>query len=234
MANLLVTVGIIFVILAFWKGRNQSIRDRQELEEFKKVRDELAATKKEVDSLLEHLEAVSEKVVEEITAAAEEARRSDNDKGDKQQKVSAGEYLDENLDNEADADAEDDAEDDDDDEKDEKVSSTHGQTGSSGSTGFSQAMTGIQAYAQHKKNTPRPAGTGKTILFPRKPEGSPDRPSAAKHSEPDSEVPPKHQMIYAMTKLGYPEEEIARQLNIGRGEVRLIMQLKRKGEEANG
>ncbi|MHB9093677.1 MAG: DUF6115 domain-containing protein, partial [Eubacteriales bacterium] len=75
--------------------------------------------------------------------------------------------------------------------------------------------------------------TSNTIIFPRRKDSFGDLKPVAGNSEPDVEIPPKHQMVYAMAKMGYSEEDIAKQMKIGRGEVRLILQLKRKGEEAN-
>ncbi len=47
------------------------------------------------------------------------------------------------------------------------------------------------------------------------------------------EVPPKHQMVYAMADMGHTEDDIAKQMKIGKGEVSLLLQLRRKGEEGD-
>lgn len=49
----------------------------------------------------------------------------------------------------------------------------------------------------------------------------------------ENEIPPKHQMVYAMADLGHTEEDIAKQMKIGKGEVSLLLQLRRRGEEGN-
>lgn len=251
MVNLLAAAGLVFIVLALWMGRNQAVRERLELDEYKKVRDELAETKKEVGSLLEQLEEVSERIVEEITATVEEVRDSkhagdivkaqgedvstdidtqntdtpDIDKqdidGPEKKAILSGDYLgdyedeDEMNENEIDR------------SKPEVIVELTGKP------------TEIRTYHRGKPevkpsiNT-KPGSAGKTILFPRKVETYPEKPSGVNRNESGSEVPPKHQMVYAMAKLGYSEADIAKQLAIGRGEVRLILQLKRKGEEANG
>lgn len=44
------------------------------------------------------------------------------------------------------------------------------------------------------------------------------------------EISPKHQMVYSLANLGNSEAEIAQKMNIGKGEVSLILQLKAKDE----
>jgi hypothetical protein len=230
--NFLAAVGLVFIMLALVKGRSQAARERQELDEYKKVRDELVETKKEVGSLLDQLEAVSERVVEEITATVDEARRSG--KGavpadvvlqdivtPENKDILSGDYLGE-YEDEIEIDPN---------EMDEGTPEVIVE--------LTGKPTAIKTYHREKTqvksgiNT-KPSLTGKTFLFPRKIEGCVETPSAANHAESGPEVPPKHQMVYAMAKLGYSEADIAKQLTVGRGEVRLILQLKRKGEEANG
>lgn len=216
MVDFLAAAGIVFVILAFWKGRNQAAREREKLDEYKRVRDELAETRREVGSLLEQLEAVSERVVEEITATVDEARRSVKDGSD-----------DSSVD---------------DDDQDENGENNENEM-DEGTPEIIVELTGrpteIKTYNRVKSqvrpgpNT-KPGAAGKTILFPRIMESSPEKAAAANNSETAPVAPPKHQMVYAMDKLGYSEQEIAKQLAVGRGEIRLILQLKRKGEEANG
>lgn len=257
MVNYLVAAGLAFVVLALWKGRNQTVRERLELDEYKKVRDELAEAKKEVGSLLEQLEEVSEKVVAEITAAVEEVRDSKHagETADTQgndvppageiqtsetqaSDTSASEVPDiKTHDNKAVL--SDGYLDDDDDDEDEIEAPEIDKGTPEVIVELSGKQTEIKTYQRGKpESRPRknnqPASGGKTILFPRKMEKYQGKPAAVNYTEPGPEVPPKHQMVYAMAKLGYSEEDIAKQLSIGRGEVRLILQLKRKGEEANG
>ncbi len=87
-----------------------------------------------------------------------------------------------------------------------------------------------------KENIPaKETAKSNTILFPRLKNNSPaPAHSPAKDEQAPAILPPKQQMVYAMDKLGYSAEEIAKQLKIGKGEVKLILELKRKGEEANG
>lgn len=46
------------------------------------------------------------------------------------------------------------------------------------------------------------------------------------------EISPKHQMVYSLANLGNSEAEIAQKMNIGKGEVSLILQLKAKDEHS--
>lgn len=198
MVNFLAAAGLVFVILAFWLGRSQATREREELAEYKKIKDELGKAKIEVSSLLEQLKAVSEKVVEEITTTVHETRRSI-----KETAVSAIETKGPEQPN-------------------ENYSGT------------------LEPLDNHREPQAGPglniksASVRKTILFPRKKERSSAKPGIVNPREAESDVPVKHQLIYTMANLGYQEAEIAKQLDLGRGEVRLILQLKRKGEEVNG
>ena len=244
MVNYLVAAGLAFVVLALWKGRNQTARERLELDEYKKIRDDLAEAKKEVGSLLEQLEEVSEKVVAEITSAVEKVRDSKHAGETKEQaedvstpnETPASEAPDiETSDNKAML--PDDYLDDDDENEIDEPETVDGTP--EVIVELSGKPTEIKTYhrgipePRPRKNNQQASG-GRTILFPRKVENYPEKPTAVNYSEPGPEVPPKHQMVYAMAKLGYSEADIAKQLSIGRGEVRLILQLKRKGEEANG
>jgi len=71
-----------------------------------------------------------------------------------------------------------------------------------------------------------------TIVFPRRHDTTGIEPASGTGS-PGQELTAKHQMVYALAQLGFSGEEIARQMNIGKGEVMLMLQLKRKGEEVN-
>lgn len=203
MTNLLIILGVIFIVLAIRKGKVQSAGTQGELLELKQVRDELAEAKKEVGSLLEQLEAVSEKVVGEISAKVEEVKLMDNTR------YLYGEQADED-----DSAAEEPAADElteDEPIEDELVER---EPAGAGAVGFS--------------------ARGKTIIFPRRKENRMEKnPANTERIETTRELPPKHQMVYAMAKLGYSVEEIAKQMKIGKGEVSLMLQLKRKGEEAN-
>jgi len=229
--DFLVAVGLVFVVLAFWKGRNQAARERKELEEYKRVKDELVETKKEVGSLLEQLETVSVKVVEEITSTVDEVRRSgkevvpsDLDAKDVEtpgnkpilSNDNLGDYDSKNAPEES--------------ELDEGIPELMVEL--TGRHTEKKTYHREKTEAKSRLNT-KPGSNGKTILFPRKMETGKEKPVEVNYSESESEVSPKHQMVYAMERLGYPEDEIARQMNIGKGEVSLILQIKRKGEELN-
>ena len=218
MVNLLIVIGIIFVGLSFWRGKVQSAQQQEEFEGLKQVRDELVEAKKEVGTLLEQIEVVSEKVVQEISAKVEEAKlleKEDNssaiieedeeqDEQDEQDELEEQDYDDEYTDEPADMDP-----------------------------AVRKALLNSPVTPRQKTNA-RDAAKSKTIMFPRRKNMFDDEQRlTVSQSQPVTEPSPKHQMVYAMAKLGYSEDEIAKQLKIGKGEVKLILQLKRKGEEAN-
>lgn len=194
MSNLLLILGIIFIGLALFKGRAQSAGESKDLAEFRQVRDELLEAKKEVGSLLEQLEQVSERIVEEITAKVKEVKKL---------------------------------------EVRDVPRSTESNMHQAGTEAEQELR---QSIAQMRESSrTRESRSGKTIMFPRVKGAVNAKPSD--HDEKKEivrEMPPKHQMVYAMSQLGYSEDEIAKQMKIGKGEVSLMLQLKRKGEEANG
>lgn len=212
MVNLLIVIGIIFVGLSFWRGKVQSAQQQEEFEGLKQVRDELVEAKKEVGTLLEQIEVVSEKVVQEISAKVEEAKLLEKEENssaiivedEEQDELEEHDYDDEYTDEPADVDL-----------------------------AVRKALLNSPVTPRQKTNA-RDAAKSKTIMFPRRKNLFEDEQRlTVSQSQPVTEPSPKHQMVYAMTKLGYSEDEIAKQLKIGKGEVKLILQLKRKGEEAN-
>lgn len=212
MVNLLIVIGIIFVGLSFWRGKVQSAQQQEEFEGLKQIRDELVEAKKEVGTLLEQIEVVSEKVVQEISAKVEEAKlleKEDNssaiiEEDEEQDEPEEQDYDDEYTDEPADLDL-----------------------------AVRKALLNSPVTLRQKTNA-RDAAKSKTIMFPRRKNMFDDEQRlTVSQSQPVTEPSPKHQMVYAMAKLGYSEDEIAKQLKIGKGEVKLILQLKRKGEEAN-
>ncbi|PKM47595.1 MAG: hypothetical protein CVV03_02340 [Firmicutes bacterium HGW-Firmicutes-8] len=212
MVNLLIVIGIIFVGLSFWRGKVQSAQQQEEFEGLKQIRDELVEAKKEVGTLLEQIEVVSEKVVQEISAKVEEAKlleKEDNssaiiEEDEEQDEPEEQDYDDEYTDEPADMDL-----------------------------AVRKALLNSPVTPRQKTNA-RDAAKSKTIMFPRRKNMFDDEQRlTVSQSQPVTEPSPKHQMVYAMAKLGYSEDEIAKQLKIGKGEVKLILQLKRKGEEAN-
>ncbi len=213
MVRVLVFTGLIFVGMAIWLGRIQSRWQQKELQELKHVRKELLEAKKEVGSLLEQLEIVSQKVVDEISATIKEAKLLENQLS--RQTVN-------------------------------NVSGADNATGAGNVPGAgpegnvtSPEDDNLEEHQRYKKSAQKQTGpVNKTIIFPRqvtrqKEQYGKDHNTATDQSYSFKEIPPKHQMVYAMDKLGYSEEEIAQQMKIGKGEVRLMLQLKRKGEEAN-
>lgn len=226
MTNLLLVLGIVFLGLALWKGRAQSAGEQKELNEFRQLRDELLEAKKEVGSLLGQLEQVSERVVEEITSKVREYKSLealDNSRRNETAAILSGKTDSSKSETLLPDDDYVEYEDEDDDEDND-----------------SQALLAeevVRHSVERMRETirPRSAIKGKTIIFPRaKSAAEVKYTAAANRREPVNETPPKHQMVYAMSKLGYSEEEIAKQMKIGKGEVNLMLQLKRKGEEANG
>jgi len=212
LVNLLIVIGIIFVGLSFWRGKVQSAQQQEEFEGLKQIRDELVEAKKEVGTLLEQIEVVSEKVVQEISAKVEEAKlleKEDNssaiiEEDEEQDEPEEQDYDDEYTDEPADMDL-----------------------------AVRKALLNSPVTPRQKTNA-RDAAKSKTIMFPRRKNMFDDEQRlTVSQSQPVTEPSPKHQMVYAMAKLGYSEDEIAKQLKIGKGEVKLILQLKRKGEEAN-
>jgi len=212
LVNLLIVIGIIFVGLSFWRGKVQSAQQQEEFEGLKQIRDELVEAKKEVGTLLEQIEVVSEKVVQEISAKVEEAKlleKEDNssaiiEEDEEQDEPEEQDYDDEYTDEPADLDL-----------------------------AVRKALLNSPVTLRQKTNA-RDAAKSKTIMFPRRKNMFDDEQRlTVSQSQPVTEPSPKHQMVYAMAKLGYSEDEIAKQLKIGKGEVKLILQLKRKGEEAN-
>jgi len=212
LVNLLIVIGFIFVGLSFWRGKVQSAQQQEEFEGLKQIRDELVEAKKEVGTLLEQIEVVSEKVVQEISAKVEEAKlleKEDNssaiiEEDEEQDEPEEQDYDDEYTDEPADMDL-----------------------------AVRKALLNSPVTPRQKTNA-RDAAKSKTIMFPRRKNMFDDEQRlTVSQSQPVTEPSPKHQMVYAMAKLGYSEDEIAKQLKIGKGEVKLILQLKRKGEEAN-
>lgn len=61
---------------------------------------------------------------------------------------------------------------------------------------------------------------------------SPQRQRVDTASE-SNQLQPKHLLVYNLAEMGYSEEEIAKELKMGKGEVSLLLQLRRKGEEGN-
>ena len=222
MTNLLLVLGIAFLGLALWKGRVNSAEEQKELNEYRQLRNELLEAKKEVGSLLGQLEQVSERVVEEITSKVREYKSLevlDNYRRNETPPILSGktessetEILMLNDDDEEYEDENDDAQ-----------------------VCLAEEVVRHSVERMRETTRSRSAVKGKTIIFPRA-KGTADvkNDAATGKKESASETPPKHQMVYAMSKLGYSEEEIAKQMKIGKGEVNLMLQLKRKGEEANG
>lgn len=258
MVDILILVGIVCLALALWKGRTQSARERTEFQELMRVRADLLEAKKEVGSLLEQLEVVSERVVEEISAKVNEIRCSPQKHDTKERELlesqggpekienniadepeefgeeDFGEYLEEDLPEYTGNEPGDFVEHEDDTtdwEGNETVVARNPRNHNiMGATARPDSSGGPVQYA---KPVDAKRMRGKTIIFPGRKEDSNETRPATFRNEPAPELSPKHQMVYAMAKLGYPEEEIAKQMKIGKGEVRLMLQLKRKGEEVN-
>ncbi len=208
MVSLLIFIGILLVGLSFWIGKTESARQQEEFRQLNQTREELLTAKKEVGTLLEQIETVSEKVVQEISARVEEAKLLDKEQripeGTDEENVELDEEIEEEIDREI----------------EEEIDEGEKTRGS--------------VLQMRKKAYSEETAMGKKIIFPwRKDNFINKGHSAANKNLPANETPPKHQMVYAMDKLGYSSEEIAKQLKMGKGEVKLILQLKRKGEEVN-
>ncbi len=221
MVEVLMLTGVVFVGLALWLGKIHSHLQKKELQELKNIRSELLEAKKEVDSLIDQLETVSAKVVDEISTTIEEAKLVENKLSQKSvQAVQTGSGG-----------TSPDSEDAEDYEQYSKGISSRPGLNKTLTAGNDLAVSIVTA--NHKPVQKEPA-YGNTIIFPRKSEGQMKKKEGAVDLDQLlKELPPKHQIVYAMDKLGYSEEEIAKQMKIGKGEVRLMLQLKRKGEEAN-
>ncbi len=214
MVYLFIFLGVVFIGLAVWSGRVTEIRRQQEVQEFRRLHEDLKLARNDVEKLLDQLETVSEKVVADISASIEEAETlkdlkiyedSEEDSGETVKVKSVPEEAHSGP-------APDTAEQD---NKTEKANNT-------------------EKSSNNGLNKTKATGKNNTILFPRSsvPQGGEQEGTSRSDSKP-KEIPAKHQMVYAMERLGYPEDEIARQMNIGKGEVSLILQIKRKGEELN-
>lgn len=210
--------------LAVWKGKVQSAQQQQELEEIKRVRDELLDAKQEVGVLLEQLEVVSEKVVEELSAKVDEMRQYELKTTDIDR---PGTDPETDMIGQAHSETTDDLP-----EIDETAASLE-EGPDAEDADNSQGGIEVDSFSSFKPRNVSRNSTGKTIMFPGRKDSGSRSESVASGKEPEQGLSPKHQMVYAMDKLGYSEEEIAKQMKIGKGEVKLLLQLKRKGEEVN-
>lgn len=208
MDYLLVTSGIALIIYALWRDRLKDDKQKKELDRYKQIQSELADAKKEVNVLLQQLEAASERIVEEISFGLEEIESTGQvwvDKMYRQSPVLTEDIsLNENND-----------------EVDKEVETKI--------TLKPNPPTVLPQNSRTSKNI-----SGKTVVFPTVKNNENKQKSFSEMSRSSQEqMPPKHQMVCSMAMMGYSEEEIAKQMSIGKGEVRLILKLKRKGEEAN-
>lgn len=212
MDYLLVTFGIAIIIFALWSDRLKEVNQKKNLDNYKQLQSDLEDSKKEVEVLLQQLEAASERIVEEISFGLEEiestaqklaANMSPEKITADTVQISTGENYDEV----------------------EVEKATHSQ---------SMLRTNAETSVQVNGRTGRNAANN-TVVFPtlKGIENKQKNSAEIKQSHNLEQMPPKHQMVCSMAKMGYSEEDIAKQMSIGKGEVRLILKLKRKGEEAN-
>lgn len=202
MDNWLILLGILIIALALWKERKKENHITSEVNNYKQIRDELVTAKKEVQVLMEQLEAASEKIVEEISVGLEEIKHHSE-----QLAVTADTTVEE--------------------------FSTNDVT-EQGKEPVAREIPEFEAAPVKKKVPPIKKKADNTIVFPSQKSKHWNKEAAATNEHPAlSTPPPKQQMVYAMATMGYTEEEIARQMKIGKGEVSLMLQLKRKGEKEN-
>ena len=211
MVYLFTFLGIAFIGLAFWREKYRDLLRQRDMEEYRELNKDMRQTKEDVQQLMDELASVSEKVIEEINAGLEKAEALEEKAGAMEEKA-------ENM-------------------AETPVTGKSESSKGSGLILHEKEPAEIRRMVirdKKEEKTNRIAGTkNKTIIFP----NNSEKPGAPKDKSQkpvlETEIPAKQQMVYAMDRLGYPEEEIARQMNIGKGEVRLILRLKRKGEELN-
>jgi len=201
---LFIFLGVIFIALAVWRGRVSDVIRQQEIQEYRQLKEDLRLARSDVEMLLDQLENVSEKVVTDISAGIEEAEILKD--------LNLGEVTETHTGEAIEAD------------KEDAIEADEGGTVETKSR--SLEVNSGPASAMTKK-------INNTIMFPRTSASPADDATGIARQVLKPELPAKHQMVYAMERLGYPEDEIARQMNIGKGEVSLILQIKRKGEELN-
>ena len=212
MVYLFIFLGVIFIALAVWRGRVSDVIRQQEIQEYRQLKEDLRLARSDVEMLLDQLENVSEKVVTDISAGIEEAEILKD--------LNLGEVTETHTGEAIEADKEDAI------EADEEDAIEADEGGTVEAKSRSLEVNSEPASAMTKK-------INNTIMFPRNSASSADDAASIARQVLKPELPAKHQMVYAMERLGYPEDEIARQMNIGKGEVSLILQIKRKGEELN-
>lgn len=216
MTESLALLGLVIIVYALWRDRNRQEKQKAELLEYKQIHEDLVKAGNDVKNLLEHMEQTSENIVEDITIRLEEIKDMEKslrekvhqeselrEKRDQEKELQARAILETLIPDYVDTDKLL--------QKDEVVE------------GASAANT-IE-FPVHKQVSANPTGKGKT--------NSKHKKQSVKEPVVFNEATPKQQMVYAMSNLGYSEEEIARNMSIGKGEVRLILELKRKGEKNN-
>lgn len=189
MDKLLVAAGIIIIIFVFWKDWTRESTLQKEKEDGRLLLGELADARREVQILLEQLETVSEKIVDEISYGLEEIKIQVSSAVEKRTDVE-----------ESDADTRE------------------------GKTGSSRVVKRLRSG--------KAAVSGQTAGSKRQRE----KPKNEQNSSPgkdtyEKDILPKHKMVYAMADMGHTEEDIAKQMKIGKGEVTLLLQLRQKGVE---
>ncbi len=209
MVYLFIFLGVIFIGLAVWRGRVSDVIRQQEIQEYRQLKEDLRLARSDVETLLEQLENVSEKVVTDISAGIEEAEIFKD--------LNTGEVTET--------------------QKGETIEADRGDA-IRGDAIEADKGDPIEAKPRPLEvNSGPPSAmtkkTNNTIMFPRISASPADDAVGTARPVVKPELPAKHQMVYAMERLGYPEDEIARQMSIGKGEVSLILQIKRKGEELN-
>lgn len=209
MENLLVGVGIAIILFSLWKDWANETTLYKEKEESRRLLRELIHAKKEVRVLLDQLETVSEKIVDEISFGLEEI---------KLQVSSAVENRSEKDDTNLNPD-----------NVPEKTAASRLPKKLRLAKASSPSDVNTASLIPEKTAAPR-----KQKAVDNKKQKEPVIEKELSEKEPnEKQLPPKHQMVYAMAEMGYSDEDIAKQMKIGKGEVSLLLQLKRKGEEGN-
>lgn len=204
MDNILVFTGIVMVGLALWKDRLRDIKRQKELQESIGIRDELLKVRKEGAVLLEQLEVASEKIVEEVSSGLEQIKWAKKEKNDYQSPFEGS------------------------------ISGNFGTPVENTIVKSTKEINLLNDFNPIEINqVTQKKSKNRTIMFPPNKGISEKNEKQGDRDLSENRIPAKHQMVYAMARLGYSVDEIARQMKIGKGEVNLMLQLKRKGEEGN-
>ena len=210
MDYLLVTSGIAIIIFALWRDRLKEDKQKKVLDNYKQLQSDLAESKKEVDILLKQLESASERIVEEISFGLEEIESAAQKRAAQLSQEKSPAVAQNNSTNENNHEVE-----------KEVVREDVKENVKENS---------VQINERSGRNL-----ANNTVVFPtlKSNENKQKNYTDIKQSNHQEQLPAKHPLVCSMASMGYSEEEIAKQMSIGKGEVSLILKLKGKGVEAN-